>query len=132
MIKKIQKGKYAGQWQVRIQPIDKQTGKRISWPVQYADTKKEAISIERKMWFDFENDLQPSKLNVSFSQAFRKFVDQKKDTISPVTLRAWDGSAKSFEIFFKDMKIKDITTAVVNRYAHKYIKLHHALELDFP
>ena len=67
MIKKIQKGKYAGQWQVRIQPIDKQTGKRISWPVQYADTKKEAISIERKMWFDFENDLQPSKLNVSFS-----------------------------------------------------------------
>ena len=126
MIKKIQKGKYAGQWQVRIQPIDKQTGKRISWPVQYADTKKEAISIERKMWFDFENDLQPSKLNVSFSQAFRKFVDQKKDTISPVTLRAWDGSAKSFEIFFKDMKIKDITTAVVNRYAHKYIKLHHA------
>ena len=49
MIKKIQKGKYAGQWQVRIQPIDKQTGKRISWPVQYADTKKEAVKLERQL-----------------------------------------------------------------------------------
>ena len=47
MIRKIEKGKYKNKWQIRIQPIDKVTGKRISCPVEYTDTKKEAISLER-------------------------------------------------------------------------------------
>ena len=37
MIKKVEKGKYAGKWKVRIQQVDKVTGKRLSFPVKYAD-----------------------------------------------------------------------------------------------
>lgn len=36
MIKKISSKKYY----VRIQPRDKETGKRISWPAKYAKNKK--------------------------------------------------------------------------------------------
>lgn len=50
MIKKVIKGKHVGQWKVRIQPVDKATGKRISFPVQYANSKKEAIKLERNLW----------------------------------------------------------------------------------
>lgn len=38
MIKKVEKGKYAGKWKVRIQQVDKVTGKRLSFPVKYADS----------------------------------------------------------------------------------------------
>ena len=38
MIKKVGKGKYAGKWKVRIQQVDKVTGKRLSFPVKYADS----------------------------------------------------------------------------------------------
>lgn len=113
MIRKIEKGKYKNKWQVRIQPIDKITGKRVSYPVEYADTKKEAISLERKMWLKFENLSQPTKGNDIFSAAFSKYVEDKKSTISPVTLKAWNDSAKSFKKYFKDIKIKDISSETV-------------------
>lgn len=38
MIKKVEKGKYAGKWKGRIQPVDKVTDKRFSFPVKYADS----------------------------------------------------------------------------------------------
>ena len=52
MITKKTNGKNKGQWQVRIQPINPVTKKRESWPVEYAKTKAEAVSLERKMWAD--------------------------------------------------------------------------------
>lgn len=125
MIKKIENGKNSGKWQIRIQPVDRNSGKRISWPVKYANTKKEAVSLERKMWLDFENGMKPTEANSSFCSAFQKYVDQKQETISPVTLKAWNDSARSFKRYFKNMKIKDISTSVVNRYAHHYVNEHH-------
>lgn len=122
MIKKIQKGKYAGKWQVRIQPVDKQTGKRISWPVKYTDTKREAVTVERKMWLDYENGFRPTESSTIFVDAFKKYVDDKASTISPVTLKAWRDSEKSFKEYFKKAKIKDITRATVNKYAHQFVK----------
>ncbi len=125
MIKKVEKGKYKNKWQVRIQPIDKVTGKRVSCPVEYTDTKKEAISLERKMWLKFENLAQPTKGNDVFSDAFLKYIGDRKKTISPVTLKAWNDSAKSFKKYFKDIKIKDVSTSMVNEYAHFYVETHH-------
>ena len=41
-IKKVKTGKYSGKFQVRIQPRDKVTGKRLNIPAEYVDSLTEA------------------------------------------------------------------------------------------
>ena len=72
MIKEVEKGKHKGEYRVRIQPRDKVTGKQISWPLQYAKTKKEAIQIERKMWAEFEDGLNFGEASAIFADSFQK------------------------------------------------------------
>lgn len=88
MIRKITKGKYRNKYQVRIQPTDNVTGKRISWPVQYAESKKEADKIERQMWQEYEEGLNPNDAKVIFADDFQRYVNQRSRSISPVTLRS--------------------------------------------
>ena len=66
MITKKTNGKNKGKWQVRIQPINPVTKKRESWPVEYAKTKAEAVSLERKMWADYENGINLGDANSIF------------------------------------------------------------------
>lgn len=126
MIKKVEKGKNAGKWKVRIQPIDKITGKRISFPLQYADSKKEAVKLERQLWAEYENGLNLSDGNAVFADEFQKYVNSRAKTISAVTLKAWQDSANDFKAYFKNSKINQITTALVSKYAHDYVDKHNA------
>ena len=87
MIKKVMKGKQAGKWRVRIQPVDKVTGKRISFPLQYANSKKEAVKLERQLWAEYESGLNLSDGNAVFAEEFQKYVNRRAKTISPVTLQ---------------------------------------------
>ena len=122
MIKKVIKGKHVGQWQVRIQPVDKATGKRISFPVQYANSKKEAIKLERNLWAEYEDGLNFSDGKVSFAKAFQKYVDRRANTISPVTLKSWQESANDFNTYFGNTQINKVTTQLVSDYAHEYVE----------
>lgn len=126
MIKKVEKGKNAGKWKVRIQPVDKITGKRISFPLQYADSKKEAVKLERQLWAEYENGLNLSDGNAIFADEFQKYVNSRAKTISAVTLKAWQDSANDFRSYFKNSKINQITTALVSKYAHDYVDKHNA------
>lgn len=110
MIKKVVKGKHAGEWKVRIQPIDKITGKRVSFPLQYTDSKKEAVKLERQLWTEYENGLNLSDGNAIFADEFQKYVNSRAKTISAVTLKAWQDSANDFKAYFKKAKINQITT----------------------
>ena len=126
MIKKVMKGKNRNKYQIRIQPTDSVTGKRISWPVQYADTKKAAVKIERQMWQEYESGLNLNDSRVVFAEDFQRYVDQRAKSISPVTVRSWQNTANSVKKYFKNAQIKQITTQLIESYAHDYVKNHHA------
>lgn len=125
MIKEVEKGKHKGEYRVRIQPRDKVTGKQISWPLQYAKTKKEAIQIERKMWAEFEDGLNFGEASAIFADSFQKYVNERAKTISPVTLKAWQASADSIKEYFGKAKISQVTPALISKYAHYYVEKHH-------
>lgn len=86
--------------------------------------KKEAEKLERQMWLDFDNGMKPIEANSLFSVAFDSYVEEKKDTISPVTLKAWNDTAKAIEKYFDNVKLKDFTTSKWNQFAHQYVSEH--------
>lgn len=119
-------GRHKGEYQVRIQPINKITGKRENWPVDYASNRSTAKALERQMWADYEEGMQLADGNAVFAEEFRKYINRKKNTISPVTYRDWNNSANEFEKYFKNTKIKDISERLVEQFARDFIHKHKA------
>lgn len=115
-------GKHAGQYQVRIQPINKLTGRRESWPVQYVKTKRAAKAVEHKMWAEYQEGFNQADGNSIFTERFRKFVDTKKQSVSMVTYRDWDYSARIFEKYFGLAKINQMTTETIANFARQFVK----------
>lgn len=126
MIKKMTTGRHKGEYQVRIQPINKITGKRENWPVDYASNRSTAKALERQMWADYEEGMQLADGNAVFAEEFRKYINRKKNTISPVTYRDWNNSANEFEKYFKNTKIKDVSERLVEQFARDFIRKHKA------
>lgn len=122
MIKQLEKNKYY----IRIQPRDPITGKRVNLPANYAKTRKEAQKLEKQMKTDYKSGLNLSDGNAIFAESFQKYVDQRANTISPVTLKSWQDSANSFQKYFGKAQIKSITTYLVSKYAHDYVDKHNA------
>lgn len=122
MIKKIEDKKFY----VRIQPRDTITGKRINWPSAYAKSKTEAKKIEKQMWNEYKAGLNLGDGNAVFAEVFQKYVNQRANRISPVTLKSWQESANSFSEYFKKAKVSQITTTLVSNYAHDYVNQHNA------
>ena len=118
-------GKHKGEYQVRIQPINKITGKRESWPVDYASNRSTAKALERQMWADYEDGMQLCDGNAIFADEFQKYVNQRKNAISPVTYRDWQNSATEFKKYFKNTKIKDVTERLeeINPTLAKEVKM---------
>lgn len=126
MIKQMKKGTHAGKWQVRVQPVDPITGKRLSLPVKYFDTKREAEQVAKQIKAEYEDGLNLSDGKAVFAESFQKYVDQRANSISPVTLKSWQESADSFKQYFKNAKVNQITTPLISQYAHDYVNKHHA------
>ena len=124
MIKKVDKDADKV-YLIRVQPRDPITGKRVNLPIEYAKTKSEASKIEKKIWAEYKSGLNLGDGNTVFSNAFQKYVDQRANSISPVTIKAWQNSAKSFTNYFGKAKIKNITTPLISKYAHDYVDKHH-------
>lgn len=126
MFKRLKEGKHANEYLIRIQPTDKVTGKRINWPVKYTDNRQDAIKLERQMWAEYESGLNPSNGKVVFADDFKRYVNQRAKSISKVTLKSWQETAKSVNSYFGKARIDQITTAMINQYAHSYVTKHHA------
>lgn len=123
MIKKVNKAPNKV-YLIRVQPRDPITGKRVNLPIKYAKTKSEAAKIEKEIWTEYKSGLNLGDGNTVFTDAFQKYVNQRANSISQVTLKAWQESAKSFTKYFGKAKIKNITTPLVSKYAHDYVDKH--------
>lgn len=126
MIKKVMKGKYANKYLVRIQPRDTITGKHLNWPVKYVATRQDAKKAERQMWIEYEGCLNPTDSKVVFADDFQHYVDQRAKSISKVTLKAWQETARSVNNYFGKARIDQVSTAMINKYAHDYVAKHKA------
>lgn len=125
-ILKIRKGQYEGKYRIRIQPVDPVTSKRVTIPVEYADSRKEAKEKEKAMWSEYKANLHLGEGDAIFADSFQRYVNQRGSSISPVTLKNWQESADAFKQYFGKAKVKEITTALVSRYAHDYVDKHKA------
>jgi integrase len=123
MIKKVNKNPNKV-YLIRVQPRDPITGKRVNLPIKYAKTKSEASKIEKEIWAEYKSGLNLGDGNAVFADAFQKYVNQRANSISQVTLKAWQESAESFAKYFGKAKIKNITTPLISEYAHDYVDKH--------
>lgn len=87
MIKKVNKDQ-SKVYLVRVQPRDPITGKRVNLPIKYAKTKSEASKIEKEIWSEYKSGLNLGDGNAIFVDAFQKYVNQRANSISQVTLKA--------------------------------------------
>lgn len=120
-ITRIRSGIYKGKYRIRIQPVHPITGQRITVPVRYSDTRKVAKQEEQNMWLEYKANLDLGESNAVFAESFQRYVNQRANTISPVTLKNWQESANAFKKYFGKAKVKDINTALISKYAHDYV-----------
>lgn len=125
MIKKVNKDSEKV-YLIRVQPRNSITGKRVNLPIKYAKTKSEVSKIEKEIWSEYKSGLNLGDGRAVFSESFQKYVDQKANTISPVTLKSWQDSANAFKTYFGKTKINQIDTQLVSKYAHDYVDKHNA------
>lgn len=122
-IKKVtnKKSPYYGKWYVRVQPVV--NGKRVTIPVHYANTKRQAEVLELKLvdnakhGFDYEGANQP------LADAFSTWIDRQKelDRWSPVTERTWRYTEKVVHQYSHGLKIKDCNEQTMRKLVHDYV-----------
>lgn len=126
-IKKLKKGTHSGQYQVRIQPRDKISGKRLNIPSEYAKTLTEAKKIERSMWHKYESGYDYGTAEELFPVCFDNFIkaEYAKGRWEKKTYKDWEYSSRTFRQYFSHVKIKDMNTYIIGGFARKFVEDHH-------
>ena len=122
-IKKItnSRSKYYGQYRVRVEPVV--NGKKVSVPVHYASTKRQAELLQSRLMLEAAKGLDYRDANMTLAKAFSNFVKQQQeyDRWSPMTLKAWLFTAKMIEQYCSNLKIKDCNENTMRKFVHDYI-----------
>lgn len=104
----------SGSYRIRHQ-VD---GQRISIVLPYKPTKKEAAQmIEDKR-------TGRDKLRLTFGEAAIEYINGKRHTLSPSTIRGYESVRKTIPDSFKDKLVSDITPWDVQKYINEYSKDH--------
>ena len=130
-ISKINKGKKAGKYRVRIQPRDEHTGKVIPVPSQVADNYRAAKALYEKMWVDFRSNPHGNyqELSQPLVQSYKSFIESEHKLgrwQSATTYKAWTYTIRLLKDYFGDKKVKDITETDIRQFARDYVEKHHA------
>ena len=104
----------SGNFRVRHQ-ID---GRRISVVLPYKPSKKEASALidEKRTGKD--------KLKLSFDEAAKQYIDSRRNTVSPSTIRGYESLRKNIPDDFKNKCIGDITAWTVQQYINDLAEDH--------
>ncbi|KRM52130.1 tyrosine-type recombinase/integrase [Ligilactobacillus araffinosus] len=121
-ISKVNNGIHKGQYKVRIQPRDQVTHKRISIPIEYAQTKKEAMRIENRMWLKIQNGYDFSIANEYCSNCFKKYVTEqfKQGRWGKKTYQAWQYSCRVVNEYLSNVRMKDVNQTEIRKFIRKF------------
>mgnify|MGYP006266000011 FL=1 len=123
-ISKVNNGVHKGQYKVRIQPRDEITHKRISIPVEYAQTKKEATKIENQMWLKIQNGYNFSVADEYCSKCFKKYISEQfaQGRWSKKTYQSWQFTSCVLNEYLSDMKMKDVNQVKIRKFIRRFAK----------
>lgn len=125
-ITKITAGRFAGKYRIRVQPVDRITGRRYSLPTKYATTKRAAEKIERQLWAKAESDYDSVTAKMNFARCFDRYVEDefRSGRWENATYRAWKYSSNIFKEYFPNAQMKDLNQRVVRDFARRFVKDH--------
>ena len=129
----IKSGKKKGHYRVRIQPVDKLTGKKISIPseVTKSTDKLEAFKIQSEMWSRFNSTMDKVNhvLDQPFADVLSSYIERcyKNGKWEISTYNDWKYTSKLVKAFFNNQKLKDVREDNIRIFAHDYVKKHHTI-----
>ena len=125
-ITRIKSGKKEGQYRVRIQPIDEETGKVISIPSQIATSRVAATKLEREMWSEFYNGKYSAESSLEFAQTLNKYCEEehKAGRWGEITYSTWRYTCELVKNYFGTTKIRNINENNIRSFARDYITNH--------
>ena len=111
-----------GEYRVRVQPMI--NGRRITIPVRYAKTKRQAELLQLKLVEEAKHGWDYEGAEMLLQDAFASWIDTqvKLDRWSPITERSWRFTLKMVKQYCPRVKIKDCTPDVIREFIHTYVK----------
>lgn len=125
-VTRIRSGRKEGQYRVRIQPIDENTGKVISIPSQVTSTRAQATKLERQMWNDYYQGKYSPKSSLEFAQSLEDYCKDEHNAgrWNEVTFKSWNYTWRLAKQFFGKKIIRDIKENDIRAFARDYISSH--------
>lgn len=122
-ISRVTSGKHRGEFRVRIQPVDKLTGKQVCIPIQYVKSQREAKKAEQAMWARFRNGYTYNPSVDSLYDCFKEFVDSeyKQGRWTERTYHNWQYSVKMVKEFLGNVKLRDVNENLMREFARKVV-----------
>ena len=91
-------------------------GKSISLVFDHEPKESEILSAISDKMAQAE---AASTCNLTFAQAAEKYVDMKKNVLSPTTVREYVNTSNRLSVWFTGMKISDITQISINKQVNE-------------
>lgn len=122
-IKKVtnHKSSHYNEYRVRLQPLV--NGKRVTIPVHYVKTKREAKALEVKLTETAQKGFDFAGSDQLLKDAFSDWIDKQVelDRWSPITELNWRYTESVVRQYAKGLRIKDCDQDAMRKLVHDYV-----------
>lgn len=122
-ITRVTTGRYKGQYQIRVQPLDKRTNKRVSLPVCYAATKREAKIRESELWAQYRQNQDGEVGNQRLTECFQHYIEREfaQGRWVGETYRSWQATSTALTRYLPRIKMRQVTEADIRGFVRQYV-----------